>query len=100
MRACKGCLCICTRTTLNLDDELLAKAQNYTGITEKTRLVHLGLEALIQRHTTPDCAGLLTALPTERPLDNNLSCAWRQLQFHLIGGIHNLSLRERFFRSV
>jgi Arc/MetJ family transcription regulator len=37
------------RTTLNLDEELVAKAQNYTGISEKTRLIHLGLEALIQR---------------------------------------------------
>lgn len=35
--------------TLNLDDELLAQAREYTGIREKTRLVHLGLEALIQR---------------------------------------------------
>ena len=37
------------RTTINLHDELLTKAQDYTGIKEKTRLIHLGLEALIQR---------------------------------------------------
>jgi hypothetical protein len=28
------------------------------------------------------------------------SAAWRQLQFHFIGGIHNLSLRKRFSRDV
>lgn len=32
-----------------LDDDLVAKAREYTGINEKTRLIHLGLEALIQR---------------------------------------------------
>jgi Arc/MetJ family transcription regulator len=37
------------RTTINLNDELVAKAQVCTGIKEKTRLIHLGLEALIQR---------------------------------------------------
>jgi Arc/MetJ family transcription regulator len=37
------------RTTLILDDDLVAKAREYTGISEKTRLIHLGLEALIQR---------------------------------------------------
>lgn len=40
---------ICMRTTLNLDEALLATASKYTGIKEKTRLLHLGLEALIQR---------------------------------------------------
>jgi Arc/MetJ family transcription regulator len=36
------------RTTVILDDDLVAKAREYTGISEKTRLIHLGLEALIQ----------------------------------------------------
>ena len=35
------------RTTLNIDDELLAKASKLTGIKEKTSLVRRGLEALI-----------------------------------------------------
>ncbi|MEW6540515.1 MAG: type II toxin-antitoxin system VapB family antitoxin [Bacillota bacterium] len=35
------------RTTLHIDDELLKKAKELTGITEKTSLVRLGLEALI-----------------------------------------------------
>ncbi len=37
------------RTTLILDDELIAKARELTGIEEKTRLIHMGLEALVQR---------------------------------------------------
>ncbi len=35
------------RTTLHIDDELLKKAKELTGITEKTSLVRLGLEALV-----------------------------------------------------
>ena len=41
---------ICMRTTLNIDDELLAKARDYTGEKEKTKLLHMGLQALIQEH--------------------------------------------------
>lgn len=37
------------RTTLNIDDELLAEAGRLTGIEEKTALVRAGLEALIAR---------------------------------------------------
>jgi hypothetical protein len=35
------------RTTLNLDPELLQKAQELTKIREKTSLIHEGLRALI-----------------------------------------------------
>jgi Arc/MetJ family transcription regulator len=35
------------RTTLNIDDALLEQASKLTGTTEKTALVHRGLEALI-----------------------------------------------------
>jgi Arc/MetJ family transcription regulator len=35
------------RTTLNMDDKLVKKAKELTGIKEKTSLVRLGLEALI-----------------------------------------------------
>ena len=41
------------RTTINLDDELVAKAQLYTGVKEKTRLIHLGLKPLIEREAAP-----------------------------------------------
>lgn len=36
------------RTTINLDDELLARAQELTGITERTALVHEALRRMIQ----------------------------------------------------
>jgi len=35
------------RTTINIDDSLLKKARQLTGIEEKTALVRQGLEALI-----------------------------------------------------
>lgn len=37
------------KTTLNIDDALLAEAARLTAITEKTTLVRAGLEALIAR---------------------------------------------------
>ncbi len=37
------------RTTLNIEEELLRKEANLTGIREETSLVRLGLEALIAR---------------------------------------------------
>lgn len=39
------------RTTLALDDDLLAKAQALTGLTEKAALVREALCALIQRES-------------------------------------------------
>ena len=35
------------RTTININDEILRKASELTGIKEKTQLVRLGLESLI-----------------------------------------------------
>ena len=35
------------RTTININDAILKKASELTGIKEKTQLVRLGLEALI-----------------------------------------------------
>lgn len=37
------------RTTIALDDDLLNKAQEYTGITEKSSLIHEALKSLIAR---------------------------------------------------
>jgi hypothetical protein len=37
------------RTTLNLNDELFLKASEASGITEKTALIHLGLELIVKR---------------------------------------------------
>lgn len=39
------------RTTLNIEDKLLDQAAQMTGVTEKTLLVRLGLEALIAKES-------------------------------------------------
>jgi Arc/MetJ family transcription regulator len=46
------------RTTLNIEDRLLDRATQLTGITEKTSLVRLGLEALIARESSKRLAKL------------------------------------------
>lgn len=37
------------RTTITLDDDLLSKASEYTGIVEKSALVREALKALVER---------------------------------------------------
>jgi Arc/MetJ family transcription regulator len=46
------------RTTLIIDDELLERARQATGIQEKTALVRAGLEALIAREAGKRLAAL------------------------------------------
>lgn len=46
------------RTTLNIDDHLLAKAQQIAGVTGKSALVQEGLKALIERESAKRLAGL------------------------------------------
>ncbi|MGB7102446.1 MAG: type II toxin-antitoxin system VapB family antitoxin [Xanthobacteraceae bacterium] len=46
------------RTTIALDDELLAKAQAYTGLSEKSALVREALKALIEREAARRLARL------------------------------------------
>jgi Arc/MetJ family transcription regulator len=46
------------RTTLNIDEELLRKAARLSGISEKTSLVRLGLEALVARESARRLAKL------------------------------------------
>lgn len=46
------------RTTLALDDHLLAEAQRLTGMTEKTALVREALGALIERESARRLARL------------------------------------------
>ena len=46
------------RTTLALDDELLAKAQAFTGLKEKSLLVREALKALIERESARRMARL------------------------------------------
>jgi Arc/MetJ family transcription regulator len=46
------------RTTLNIEDALLEKAAQLSGVKEKTALVRLGLEALIGRESSKRLAEL------------------------------------------
>ena len=61
------------RITLALDDELLAKAQSFTGLTEKSALVREALKALIERESARRLARLggcepgLAPVPRRRP---------------------------------
>ncbi|MFP4378398.1 MAG: type II toxin-antitoxin system VapB family antitoxin [Spirochaetales bacterium] len=61
------------RTTINLNDELLAEASEYTGISERTALIHEGLRALVQREAARRLAKLggsqpqLDDVPRRRP---------------------------------
>lgn len=56
------------RTTLNINDDLLRRASELTGVKEKTSLVHLGLEALIARETARRLAALGGTEKTLRPV--------------------------------
>jgi len=56
------------RTTLNIDDELLAEAQRITGMEEKTALVREGLRALIERESARRLAKLGGSQPQLRPV--------------------------------
>lgn len=61
------------RTTLNIDDDLLAEAQRIFGVSEKATLVREGLRALIERESARRLARLggsepqLQASPRRRP---------------------------------
>ena len=46
------------RTTINLDDELLAQAQLLSGLTKTTQLLHEALLALVQRESARRLAKL------------------------------------------
>jgi len=56
------------RTTLNIDDALLEKAAELTGIEEKTAIVRAGLEALIAREAAKRLAALGGTQPDLRPI--------------------------------
>ena len=51
------------RTTLNLDDDLLERAQKFTGLNEKTALVREALRALIERESARRLALLGGTMP-------------------------------------
>lgn len=56
------------RTTLNLDGKLLEKAARLTGVSQKTALIHLGLEALVQRESARRLARLGGSMKALRPV--------------------------------
>jgi len=51
------------RTTLNLDEKLIAKARAATGIQKKTELIHKGLQALVQRAAIERLIKLAGSMP-------------------------------------
>jgi Arc/MetJ family transcription regulator len=61
------------RTTLTLDDQLLAQAQKISGLTQRSQLLHEALLALVQRESAHRLAQLvgtepqLTDIPRRRP---------------------------------
>lgn len=61
------------RTTLALDDELVAKAQAFTGLKEKSTLIREALKALIERESARRLAHLgggepeIESAPRRRP---------------------------------
>ncbi len=56
--AYEKCILMHMRTTLNIDDELLEKASDLTGVSEKTALVRLGLETLVASESAKRLARL------------------------------------------
>jgi Arc/MetJ family transcription regulator len=51
------------RATVSLDDELLRRAQEYSGLSELTDLLREALEALIEREASRSLAVLEGAMP-------------------------------------
>jgi len=63
------------RTTINIDDTILGKASELTGIREKTALVRMGLEALIARESARRLARLGGTAKDLRPIPRRRSAA-------------------------
>lgn len=61
------------RTTLSLDDELLAQAQAFTGLKEKSALVREALKALIERESARRLARLGGSEPQIEPVPRRRS---------------------------
>jgi len=57
------------RTSIDIDDELLAAAQAATGAATKKETVRLGLELLVRLDRPRDLLALRVALPWDGDLD-------------------------------
>lgn len=55
------------RTTLTLDDELMAKAAEYSGVVEKSAVVRIALQAYIAREAARRLARLGGSQPDFEP---------------------------------
>jgi Arc/MetJ family transcription regulator len=51
------------RTTIALDDDLVRKAQEFTGVAEKAALIREALKALIERESARRLAALGGSMP-------------------------------------
>lgn len=61
------------RTTLNIDDDLYAKAVELTGVREKTALMREGLKALIERESAQRLALLGGSEPNAESISRRQS---------------------------
>lgn len=63
------------RTTLNIDDDLYAKAVELTGVKEKSVLLRAGLTALIERESARRLSQLGGSQPKLNPIPRRQSDA-------------------------
>jgi Arc/MetJ family transcription regulator len=56
------------RTTVTLDDELLAKAEFYTGVKERSALIRHALKTLVEREAARRLARLGGSEPDLKPI--------------------------------
>jgi Arc/MetJ family transcription regulator len=61
------------RTTVAIDDDLLAKAQEYTGLQEKSAVIREALKALVEREAGRRLARLGGTEPQLRPVPRRRS---------------------------
>jgi Arc/MetJ family transcription regulator len=61
------------RTTLNIDDTILEQASRLTGVRQKTKLVRMGLESLVERESARRLAKLGGTEPELQPVPRRRS---------------------------
>jgi Arc/MetJ family transcription regulator len=66
------------RTTLNIDDALLGRATQLSGLREKTAVVKAGLEALVARESAKRLAALGGSDKAVRPIPRRRARARRK----------------------
>jgi Arc/MetJ family transcription regulator len=66
------------RTTLNIDDSLLGRATQLSGLREKTAVVRAGLEALVARESAKRLAALGGSDKAVRPIARRRARARRK----------------------